>query len=105
MSQHRSFFVSQLGDGGKSAFNPLRMHGGHRGLEVTELLLLLAVEPALTTRLLGRFVVAAVLIRHGAKSGERGRLTADRKRPTWKRKWAGLLKLVSDVTNESSAQV
>ena len=43
---------------------PLGMDGGHGGFEVTELLLLLAVKPALTTGLLWRFVVAAVLARY-----------------------------------------
>ncbi len=51
------------------------MNGGHRGFEVTELLLLLAMKPALTTELFWRFVKAAVLGRHGAESGERGTLS------------------------------
>ena len=49
--------------------DPFSMDGAHGGFEVTELLLLLAVEPALPTGLLGRFVVAAVLVGHGAESG------------------------------------
>ena len=56
--------------------DPLGVDGGHGGFEVTELLLLFGVEPALTTGLRWWFVVAAVLIRHGAKSGERGTLKA-----------------------------
>ena len=50
--------------------DPLGMDGGHGWFEVTELLLLFAVKPALTTGLWWRFVVAAVLVRHGAESGE-----------------------------------
>jgi len=46
---------------------------GHGGLEVTELLLLFAVKPTLTTGLWWWLVVAAVLVRHGAKSGEQGK--------------------------------
>ena len=66
------------------------MDGGHGGFEVTELLLLFGVKPALTTGLLEWFVKAAVLVRHAAESGERGRLTADRKRSTWQKEvgWA-----------------
>ena len=66
------------------------MHRRRVGLEVTELLLLLGVKPALTTGLLGRFVIAVVLIRHGAESGEGGTLTADRRRSTWEKEvgWA-----------------
>ena len=66
------------------------MDRGHGGFEVTELLMLFGVEPTLTTGLFWRFVKAAVLIRHGAKSGERGTLTADRKRRTWQKEvgWA-----------------
>ena len=41
--------------------DPLGVDRGHGWFEVTELLQLLAVEPALTTGLLWRFVVAAVL--------------------------------------------
>ena len=52
--------------------DPLGVNGGHGGFEVAELLPLLAVKPALTTGLWWRFVVAAVLIRHGAESGEGG---------------------------------
>ena len=52
--------------------DPLSVNGGHGGFEVAELLLLLGVKPALTTGLLGRLVVAAVLVRHGAESGEGG---------------------------------
>ena len=44
--------------------DPLDVNGRHGRFEVTELLLLLAVKPALTTGLLWRFVVAAVLARH-----------------------------------------
>ena len=62
--------------------DPLRMHRRRVGLEVTELLLLLGVKPALTTGLLGRFVIATVLIRHGAESGEVGTLKANGRRPT-----------------------
>ena len=49
------------------------LYGGIEDLgepAVTELLLLFRVEPALTTGLLWRFVVAAVLIHHAAKSGD-----------------------------------
>ena len=57
---------------------------------MTELLLLFGVKPALTSGLFWRFVKAAALIRHAAKTGERGTLTADRKRPTWQKEvcWA-----------------
>ena len=41
---------------------PLRMHGRRVGLEVTELLLLLGIQPPLTTSLLWRLVKAAVLV-------------------------------------------
>ena len=41
---------------------------------MTELLLLFGVEPALTTGLWWRFVIAAVIVRHGPESGERGTL-------------------------------
>ena len=44
--------------------DPLGVNGRHGRFEVTELLLLLAVKPALTTGLLWRSVVAAVLARH-----------------------------------------
>ena len=44
--------------------NPLRMHGRRVGLEVTELLLLLGVQPPLTTSLFWRLVKAAVLVGH-----------------------------------------
>ena len=44
--------------------DPLRMHGRRVGLEVAELLLLLGVQPPLTTSLLRRLVEAAVLIGH-----------------------------------------
>ena len=50
--------------------DPLGVNGGHGGFEVTELLLLLAVKTALTTGLLRGFVVAALLVRHAAESGE-----------------------------------
>ena len=40
------------------------MHGCRVGLEVTELLLLLGIQPPLTTRLFWRLVEAAVLVRH-----------------------------------------
>ena len=56
--------------------DPLGADGRHGGFEVAEPLLLLAVKPALTTGLLLWFVVAAVLVRHGAKSGEGGTLMA-----------------------------
>ena len=62
--------------------DPLGVNGGHGGFEVAELLPLLAVKPALTTGLWWRFVVAAVLIRHGAESGEGGTLKANARRPT-----------------------
>ena len=42
--------------------DPLRMHGCRVGLEVTELLLLLGIQPPLTTRLFWRLVEAAVLV-------------------------------------------
>ena len=61
--------------------DPLGVNGGHGGFEVAELLPLLAVKPALTTGLWWRFVVAAVLIRHGAESGEGGTLKANGRRP------------------------
>lgn len=44
-----------------AALDPLGVNGRHGRFEVTELLLLLAVKPALTTGLLWRSVVAAVL--------------------------------------------
>ena len=44
--------------------DPLGVDSGHGGFEVTELLLLFAVKPALITGLLWRFVVAAVIVRH-----------------------------------------
>ena len=44
--------------------DPLGVNGRHGRFEVTELLLLLAVKPALTTGLLWWFVVAAVLARY-----------------------------------------
>ena len=40
----------------------LRMHGRRVGLEVTELLLLLGIQPPLTTSLFWRLVKAAVLV-------------------------------------------
>jgi len=40
------------------------MHGRRVGLEVTELLPLLGIQPPLTTNLLWRLVEAAVLVRH-----------------------------------------
>ena len=43
---------------------PLRVHGRRVGLEVTELLLLLGVQPPLTTSLFWRLVKAAVLVGH-----------------------------------------
>ena len=43
---------------------PLRMHRRRVGLEVTKLLLLLGVQPPLTTSLFWRLVKAAILIRH-----------------------------------------
>ena len=77
--------------------DPLGVNGGHGGFEVAELLPLLAVKPALTTGLWWRFVVAAVLIRHGAESGE-GELSRQMEDdPSRRRKWAGLLKLVKTV--------
>ena len=70
--------------------DPLGVNGRHGRFEVTELLLLLAVKPALTTGLWWWVVKATVLVCHGAESGERGTLTADRKRSTWKKEvgWA-----------------
>ena len=56
--------------------DPLRVNGRHGGFEVTKLLLLFGIEPALTTGLWWRFVVAAVLVRHAAESGERETLMA-----------------------------
>lgn len=44
--------------------DPLRVDSRHVGLEVTELLLLLGVQPPLTTSLLWRLVEAAVLVGH-----------------------------------------
>ena len=44
--------------------DPLRVHGRRVGLEVTELLLLLGIQPPLTTSLLWRLVEAAVLVGH-----------------------------------------
>ena len=46
------------------------MDCGYGGFEVIELLMLFAVKPALTTGLLGWFVVATDLVCHGADSGE-----------------------------------
>ena len=43
---------------------PLRMHGRRVGLEVTELLLLLGIQPPFTTSVFWRLVKAAVLVRH-----------------------------------------
>ena len=43
---------------------PLRMHGRRVGLEVTELLLLLGLQPPFTTGLFWRLVKAAVLVGH-----------------------------------------
>ena len=43
---------------------PLRMHGRRVGLEVTELLLLLGIQPTLTTSLFWRLVKAAILVGH-----------------------------------------
>ena len=62
--------------------DPLGVDRGHGGFEVTELLLLLAVKPALTTGLWWWLVKAAVLVRHGAESGEGGTLKANGRRPT-----------------------
>jgi hypothetical protein len=58
-----------------SDLDPLGVDRGHGGFEVTELLLLLAVKPALTTGLLWRFVVAAGLVglRWRLASGEHSR--------------------------------
>ena len=74
----------------QSAFSTESMHGLCGEGTLIRKLRDAAVKPALTTRLLGWFVVAAVLIRHGAKSGERGTLTAVRKRRTWQKEvgWA-----------------
>ena len=44
--------------------HPLRMHGRRVGLEVTELLLLLGIQPPFTTSLFWRLVEAAVLVGH-----------------------------------------
>ena len=44
--------------------DPLRMNGRRVGLEVTELLLLLGIQPPLTTSLFWRFMEGAVLVRH-----------------------------------------
>ena len=44
--------------------DPLRVHRRRVGLEVTKLLLLLGIQPPLTTSLLRRFVEAAVLVGH-----------------------------------------
>ena len=44
--------------------NPARMHGRRIGLEVTELLLLLGVQPSFTTSLFWRFVERAILVGH-----------------------------------------
>ena len=44
--------------------DPLRMLGRRVGLEVTELLLLLGIQPTFTTSLLWRLVEAAVLVGH-----------------------------------------
>ena len=44
--------------------DPLRMHRRRVGLEVTELLLLLGVQPPFTTSLFWRLVKAAVLVGH-----------------------------------------
>ena len=78
------------GSSGGADLNPLGVTRGHGGFEVTELLLLLAVEPALTTGLWWWVVKATVHVCHGAESGEQGTLTADRKRSTWQKEvgWA-----------------
>ena len=44
--------------------DPLRVDRRRVGLEMTELLLLLGIQPPLTTSLLWRLVKAAVLVRH-----------------------------------------
>ena len=44
--------------------DPLRLHGRRVGLEVAELLLLLGIQPPLTTSLFWRLVKAAVLVGH-----------------------------------------
>ena len=44
--------------------DPLRVHSGRIGLEVAELLLLLGIQPPLTTSVFWRLVKAAVLVRH-----------------------------------------
>ena len=62
--------------------DPLGVDRGHGGFEVTELLLLFGVEPALTSGLWWWLVKAAVLVRHGAESGEGGTLKANGRRPT-----------------------
>ena len=43
---------------------PLRVHSRRVGLEVTQLLLLLGVQPPLTNSLFWRLVEAAVLVGH-----------------------------------------
>jgi len=53
----------------------MRVNRRHGGFEVTELLLLLAVKPTLTALFLGGVVRAAVLVRHGVKSGQHRRQT------------------------------
>ena len=44
--------------------HPLRMHRRRVGLEVTELLLLLGIQPPFTTSLFWRLMKAAVLVGH-----------------------------------------
>ncbi|GCE65780.1 hypothetical protein OMCYN_01726 [cyanobiont of Ornithocercus magnificus] len=51
---------------------PLRMHGRRVGLEVTELLLLLGVQPPLTTSLFWRLVKAAILVGHTRSTSQTG---------------------------------
>ena len=51
---------------------PLRMHGRRVGLEVTELLLLLGIQPPLSPSLFWRFVKRAVLVGHGPIPSQTG---------------------------------
>ena len=51
---------------------PLRVHRRRVGLEVTELLLLLGVQPPLTTSFQWRLVEAAVLVGHTSITSQTG---------------------------------
>ena len=52
---------------------------------MNEPFLLLVEQPPFAARFRWGFVKAAVLVRHGAESGERGTLAADGRRPNWEK--------------------